>query len=143
MEQMTFSFADLITGYVTQYNPNEKSFGLKTSDGREYKAYISPAAYAQITRNLGEGWRSAEIERMLVPGQHVFAYGVFYPKGDGHKFEVKSIVFPGESPDKYRHEEQDWWINQVRSIAECYLRWQFGYPENPVDYREYRTMLKL
>lgn len=142
-EQMTFSFSDLITGYVTQYNPNEKSFGLKTSDGREYKAYISPAAYAQITRNLGEGWRTAEFQRMLVPGQHVFAYGVFYPKGDGYKFEVKNMVFPGDGPDKYRHEEQDWWINQVRSIAECYLKWQFGYPENPVDYSEYRTMLKL
>jgi mannose/cellobiose epimerase-like protein (N-acyl-D-glucosamine 2-epimerase family) len=143
MEQMSFSFADLIAGYVTNYDPNSKTFGLKTSDGREYKIYLSPSTYAQITRNLEQGWISADFEKMLVPGQLVYAYGVFYPKGDGHKFEVKSMVFPGSEPEKYRHEEQDWWIQQVRSIADCYLKWQFGYPENPVDYKEYRTMLRL
>ena len=76
-------------------------------------------------------------------GQYVFAYGVFYPSADGTRFEVKSLVFPGEKPGHYRHEEPDWWIKQVRSIADCYLRWQFGYPEKPIDFREYRTFLHL
>ncbi|WRH67806.1 MAG: AGE family epimerase/isomerase [Planktothrix sp. GU0601_MAG3] len=80
---------------------------------------------------------------LLHPGQHVFAYGVFYPKEGSLKFEVKSMVFPGEAVEKYRHEEPDWWIKQVRSIADCYLKWQFGYPKNAIDYKEYRTMLKL
>ena len=80
---------------------------------------------------------------MLEEGQYVFAYGVFYPTSDGTRFEVKSLVFPGEKPGHYRHEEPDWWIKQVRSIADCYLRWQFGYPEKPIDFREYRTFLHL
>ncbi len=94
---------------------------------------------------MEEGYIDAtsRFNELLEPGQHVFAYGVFYPKGDGHKFEVKSMVFPGDAPGKYRHEEQDWWINQVRSIGDCFLRWQFGYPKNEIDYKEYRTFLNL
>jgi len=65
------------------------------------------------------------------------------PTGEGHKFEVKSFVFPGEAPDKYRHEEQDWWVKQVRSIADSYLYWQFNYPENEIDYQDYRTFLRV
>lgn len=31
----------------------------------------------------------------------------------------------------------------MRSIADCYLKWQFDYPNQPIDYAAYRTMLKL
>lgn len=143
MDHTVFSFSDTIAGYVTSFNRSEKSFGLKTSDGREYKAYLSPTTYARISQNLDEGYINAEFPELLKPGQHVFAYGVFYPLGNGHKFEVKSMVFPGDEPNKYRHEEPDWWIKQVKSIADSYLGWQFGYPKKPIDYKEYRTMLKL
>ncbi|WP_333350811.1 AGE family epimerase/isomerase [Microcoleus sp. B3-A4] len=145
MERMNFSFSDTIGGYVTQFNRSDKSFGIKTSDGREYTAYLTPTTYGRITQNLEEPYLSAteRFAELLHPGQHVFAYGVFYPQGEGHKFEAKSLVFAGEAPENYRHEEPDWWIKQVRSIADCYLKWQFGYPKQPIDYKEYRTMLNL
>ncbi|WP_202798543.1 AGE family epimerase/isomerase [Microcoleus vaginatus] len=142
---MNFSFSDMIGGYVTNFNRSDKSFGIKTSDGREYTAYLTPTTYGRITQNLEEPYLSAteRFAELLHPGQHVFAYGVFYPQGEGHKFEAKSLVFAGEAPENYRHEEPDWWIKQVRSIADCYLKWQFGYPNQPIDYKEYRTMLNL
>ena len=145
MERMSFSFSDTITGYVTDFNRSDKSFGIKTSDGREFQAYLTPTTFARIAQNLGEPYNDCtqRLGEMLKPGQHVFAYGIFYPQGEGHKFEVKFFVFPGDAPGKYRHEESDWWVKQVHSIASCYLKWQFGYPEKPIDYREYRTYLNL
>jgi mannose/cellobiose epimerase-like protein (N-acyl-D-glucosamine 2-epimerase family) len=145
VNELAFTFSDLIAGYVTDFNRAEKAFGLRTSDGREFKASLTPSTYARISQNLEEPYQdcTARIGEMLVDGQYVFAYGVFYPAAGGTRFEVKSLVFPGEKPGVYRHEEPDWWINQVRSIADCYLRWEFGYPEKPIDFREYRTFLHL
>lgn len=145
MDQVNFSFSDTITGYVTHFNRTEKCFGLKTSDGREFQAYLTPTTFGRITQNLEEPYQdcTGRFAELLVPGQHVFAYGIFYPQGDGFKFEVKSMIFPGEAPTAYRHEEPDWWVKQVRSIADSYLKWQFSYPDNEIDYREYRTYLHL
>ncbi|MFB2837202.1 AGE family epimerase/isomerase [Floridanema evergladense] len=145
MERMNFTFSDTIGGYVTHFDRHNKCFGIKTSDGREYTAYLTPTAWGRIAQNLGESYIDAtqRLAELLTPGQHIFAYGVFYPQGDGHKFEVKSFVFPGEAPNKYRHEEPDWWVTQIKSLADCYLKWQFGYPETEIDYHNYRTMLNL
>ncbi|OUL22250.1 AGE family epimerase/isomerase [Nostoc sp. 106C] len=145
MNKLSFSFSDTITGYVTDFNSSDKSFGIKTSDEREYRAYLTPTVYARIAQNLEEPYRdcTGDIEKLLVPGQHVFAYGIFYPQGDDHKFEVKSLVFPSDKPGVYRHEEPDWWVKQIRSIADSYLRWQFNYPDREIDYHEYRTYLHL
>jgi len=145
MDHTSFSFSDTIAGYVTNFNRADKSFGIRTSDGREYTAYLTDTAYGRIYQNLEESYNDAtsRFAELLSPGQHVFAYGIFYPQGEGHKFEVKSLVFPGETVGQYRHEEQDWWVKQVRSIADSYLRWQFGYPDQPIDYKEYRTYLNL
>jgi mannose/cellobiose epimerase-like protein (N-acyl-D-glucosamine 2-epimerase family) len=52
-------------------------------------------------------------------------------------------VLPGESPDQYRHEEPGWWITQIQAIADSYMRWQFDYPNQPVDFANYRTILHL
>jgi mannose/cellobiose epimerase-like protein (N-acyl-D-glucosamine 2-epimerase family) len=145
VNELAFTFSDLIAGYVTHFNRAQKIFGLRTSDGREFEASLTPSTYARISQNLEEAYQdcTARIGEMLETGQYLFAYGVFYPSANGTRFEVKSLVFPGEKPGSYRHEEPDWWVNQVRSIADCYLRWQFGFPEKPIDFREYRTFLHL
>jgi mannose/cellobiose epimerase-like protein (N-acyl-D-glucosamine 2-epimerase family) len=145
MDHMSFSFSDTIAGYVTHFDRANKSFGIKTSDGREYKAHLTPTAYGRIAQNLEEPYMdcTGRFGELLTPGQHVFAYGVFYPQGDSHRFDVKFMVFPGEGIGNYRHEEPDWWVKQIRSIAACYLKWQFNYPNEPVDYARYRTMLNL
>jgi mannose/cellobiose epimerase-like protein (N-acyl-D-glucosamine 2-epimerase family) len=145
MDHMSFSFSDTIGGYVTQFDRTHKVFGIKTSDGREFQASLTPTTYARISQNLEEGYKdcTGRIGELLKPGQHLFAYGTFAPQGAEYRFDVQSLVFPGESPDDYRHEESDWWVKQVRSIADSYLKWQFNYPESEINYKEYRTYLNL
>jgi mannose/cellobiose epimerase-like protein (N-acyl-D-glucosamine 2-epimerase family) len=145
MNKVDFTFSDSIGGYVTKFDRAAKTFGIRTSDGREFVAQLTPTTYARIAQNLEEPYAdcTGRLAEMLVPGQHVFAYGVFYPQGDGFAFEAKALAFPGEGAGHYRHEEPDWWVRQVRSIADSYLKWQFNYPERPIDYREYRTFLHL
>ncbi|MBW4481318.1 MAG: AGE family epimerase/isomerase [Tildeniella torsiva UHER 1998/13D] len=145
MTAVGFSFSDTIAGYVTQFDRQEKCFQVKTSDGREYTIYLTDTVYGRIAQNLNEPYLdcTGRLGELLTPGIHVFAYGVFYPQGDGHKFEAKALVFPGEAPDTYRHEEPAWWVSQITSITDCYLKWQFGYPNQEIDYANYRTMLHL
>ncbi|MDP9313438.1 MAG: AGE family epimerase/isomerase [Chloroflexota bacterium] len=146
MDNMHFTFSDTIAGYVTAANLVEKHFDIRTSDGRQFRASLTATTSAQIIRNLGEPYidGSGRLRELLAPGQYLFAYGIFYPQGNDHLFEAKSLVFPGEGPNSWRPEDEEcWWIDQLRSIADCYLRWQFGYPSQPIDYREYRTYLHL
>jgi mannose/cellobiose epimerase-like protein (N-acyl-D-glucosamine 2-epimerase family) len=145
MSKIDFSFSDTIAGYVTHFNRSDKSFGIETSDGREFTAHLTPTAYGRIAQNLEEPYNdcTGRFAELLTPGQHVFVHGVFYPQTDSHRFDVKFMVFPGEAPSDYRHEEADWWVKQIRSIADSYLKWQFNYPNNDIDYHDYRTYLHL
>ena len=146
--EFNFTFSDTIAGYVTDFNLQERRFKLKTSDNREFTAYISHNCYARYVRNLNEGYQDAtgDINRLLaLPRQMVFAYGTFYPgAGDeGGIFQTQWMIFPGKGPGKYRHEEPDWWINQIEAIGHSYLKWQFDHPQQEINYDVYRTMLHL
>ncbi len=146
--EINFTFSDTIAGYVTDFNLSERSFKLKTSDAREFKAFLTDNCYARYARNLNEGYQDAtgDIYKLLaLPRQMVFAYGTFYPANEQSEtiFQAQWLVFPGKGPGIYRHEEPDWWINQIDSIAHSYLNWQFNHPLAPIDYSKYRTMLHL
>ncbi len=145
MNKIDFTFSDTVAGYVTHFDRKERSFGMSTSDGRQFKAFLTPTSYARCTQNLDEPYSDAtnRLAEFLTPGQLVYAYGVFYPENDDNRFEVNWMVFPGNQQGEYRHEEADWWIKQVHSIASSYIKWQFNYPEKPIDWREYRTFLHL
>ncbi|MCK6577724.1 MAG: AGE family epimerase/isomerase [Anaerolineae bacterium] len=144
MNDLNFTFSDLIAGYVSHFNRTDRTVQLTTSDGRQYTGKLTDNVYARFSQNLGEGWPDAtgRLGQLLVPGQLVYAYGIFYPE-DTNKFEIKNFVFPGDGPSVYRHEEPDWWIKQVDQIANSYLHWQFNWPNEPIDYRNYRTFLHL
>ena len=145
MGQLKFTFSDTIAGYVTSFNRTERSFSLKTSEGREYTLFITPMTYARVTQNLDEGYIDAtgRLGELLDKGNLVYAYCIYYPKGDDYRIEVKSMIFPGNEVGSYRHEEPDWWVKQVRAIADSYLKWQFNYPETPINFKNYRTFLHL
>jgi mannose/cellobiose epimerase-like protein (N-acyl-D-glucosamine 2-epimerase family) len=145
MSDLGFTYSDTIAGYVMQFSRTEKYFDLKTSDGREFRIHLTPTTYAQFSRNIEEPYADASggLAELLSPGQYLYAHGIFYPETAGARFEAKFLVFPGRSADSYHHEEPEWWINQIRSIADSYLKWQFGYPDNEIDYHEYRTFLHL
>ncbi|HOZ29679.1 MAG TPA: AGE family epimerase/isomerase [Bacteroidales bacterium] len=146
--EINFTFSDTIAGYVSNYNKNDRTFKLTTSDNREFTAYVSDNCFARYVRNLNEGYQDASgdmFKLLSMQNQMIFAYGSFYPvegKSQGI-FQVQWIVFPGKNPNSYRHEEPDWWVNQIDSIAQSYLKWQFEFPEKPIDYKIYRTMLHL
>ena len=136
-----FAFSDLIAGYVTNFDSGTDIFGLKTTDGREFQAKLTPTSYAKLVQNLDEAYPDATgaMRSMLVPGRYVFTYGVFYP--DSSIFEAKQIVFVGRQADDYIFEKSNWWVHQVRSLANFYVKAQFAGEE--IDYRNYRTTLSL
>ena len=140
-----FTFSDTIAGYVHKPIRAERSFGLETSDGQQYRVHLASNAYARITQNLGESYIdcTSRMAELLDEGQFVYVYGIFYPEGDAGYFEAKSLVFPGDNPDRYRHEEPDWWVNQLNAIASSYMRWQFNHPQWDIDFKNYRTILHL
>ena len=145
MNNLTFTFSDLISGYVTSYNEAEKLIGIKTSDGREFEAKLTGNTYAKLSQNLGEDWpdRSGELHKLLVPGQMIFVYGTFFPENKV-KFEVNYIVFAGDGKDQYRYaDEPGWWIKQIDQIASSYCEWQFNAPTQDIDYNNYRTIINL
>ncbi len=141
MSHINFPISDLIAGYVTHFDPENDIFGVKTSDGREFHAALSPMTYAKLVQNLEEPYPDATgaMRSMLVPGRYLFAYGIFYP--DSSKFEAKQIVFVGRTETDYVFEKPHWWIKQIQSLADFYLKAQFG--EEEIDYRNYRTDLTL
>ena len=143
MNTMKFEFSDLIAGYVTRFDKEKKTFGLKTTDGREFSVKLTQNTYARRIRNLEEPYSdcTGQLAELLTAGQYLFAYGIFYPEKDGHVFEAKGLDFPGSKLGKYRFEEPDWWIKQARSIADFFIKAQFLGKE--IDYRNYRTFLKL
>jgi mannose/cellobiose epimerase-like protein (N-acyl-D-glucosamine 2-epimerase family) len=143
MEHLGFSFSDTIAGYVTNFDRNGRNFGLKTTDGREFQVALTETTYAELVRNLGEPYSdaTAQLYQMLVPGRYLFAYGIFYPEKGEHKFEAKHITLVGRGENEYRFENPDWWVNQIRSLGDFYLRAQFG--DGNIDYRNYRTSLSV
>ena len=143
MNEIKFTFSDTIAGYVTSYNRETDTFGLRTSGGTEFQVKLKDNTYAQLVRNLGEPYQDStgQMREMLVAGRYLFTYGIFYPEAGGNVFEAQFIVFVGRKPDEYLPEKQDWWINQIRELGDFYLRAQF--PDGQVNYDNYRTTISL
>jgi mannose/cellobiose epimerase-like protein (N-acyl-D-glucosamine 2-epimerase family) len=138
-----FSFADTLAGYVTGFDPARGCFGLKTTDGREFEVGLTATLSAEIVHNLDRPYLDAAgaVHEMLVPGRYLFAHGMFYAERDGLTFEAHRLIFLGQAVDEFSFESPDWWVSQVASLGDFYLRSQFQ--DGRVDYRDYRTTLTL
>jgi mannose/cellobiose epimerase-like protein (N-acyl-D-glucosamine 2-epimerase family)/anti-anti-sigma regulatory factor len=146
VNEIDFTFSDLIAGYVTGFDPDTDTVGLHTSDGRPFAARLTPTTVAEMLRNLGEAYvdASAQLRGLLQPGRFVHVYGVFYPgEANGTAFEAKHVLLFGKEADEYRFESPDWWQRQVRAIGDFYLQAEFGGPATAYDYRGYRTDLSM
>jgi anti-anti-sigma factor len=146
MNNINFSFSDMLAGYVTDFDPHQGAFGtfgLKTSDGRNFKICLTSTTYSQLVRNLEEPYYdcTSQMAAMLVPNRYIFVYGIFYFEAEQHKFEAKQIVFLGRKENEYLFEKQDWWVKQIQSLANFYLKAQFE--DGEIDYRNYRTGIGL
>ncbi len=143
MNEISFTFSDLISGYVTQFDRGTDTYTVKTSGGQEFQIKLKSNTYAQVVRNLGDPYQDStgSMRDMLVPGRFLYTYGVFYPEASGPVFEAQFILFLGRKADEYVIERPDWWVKQIGEIGDFYLQAQFG--DAPVDYRGYRTLIKL
>ena len=143
---MQFEFTDLIAGYVKEFDKETGSFTLTTSDGREFRVYLTDTTYARLMRNLDEPYQDCTglMHQMLAQdGRMVFAFGIFYPQHDGtFQFEAKSLDFPEKELGKYRFEESGWWQKQAKSICDFFVKAQFG-STGDINYENYRTNVNL
>lgn len=142
MVQANFEFSDTIAGYVTGFDYAKNVFGLKTSDGREFKVKLASSTYAELVRNLGESYVdcTGQMRDMLETGRFLYAYGLFYPDA-GDTMEAEHLIFVGRGENEFIFERQDWWIKQIQQLAAFYLKSQFG--DDVIDFANYRTMLDL
>jgi mannose/cellobiose epimerase-like protein (N-acyl-D-glucosamine 2-epimerase family) len=138
-----FTWSDTIAGYVTGYAADRRLVEVSTSDGRTFAAELDETTVAEFLHNLGDPYVDAtgHLADMLVPGQYVLLYGIFYPVGDDLLFTVKHVYLMGRGPGDYNFEDPRWWTRQIDQLAGFYRRAQFG--TGPVDYAEYRTILRL
>src|ERR1700730_10677458 len=143
VEKMQFTFSDMIAGYVTSFEKGKKIFTLKTAENQEFQIKLTDTTYAELLRNLGEPFQDpgVALENLLMPGRYLFACGIFYPEKGVLRFEAKRIILAGRNKDEYRFETPDWWVQQIRALADFYFNAQF--PDGVVDYRNYRTHLTL
>jgi mannose/cellobiose epimerase-like protein (N-acyl-D-glucosamine 2-epimerase family) len=139
----TFSFSDLVAGYVTGYDPDRRLVDLRTSDGHPVRADLTNLSSAEFLRNLGDPYVDAgsHVDDLLTPGTQLFVYGVFYPESGPDVIDAKRLVFLGRRAGEYNFEEPGWWVRQLVELARFYRRAQFG--EGDIDYSDYRTMLRL
>jgi anti-anti-sigma factor len=140
---MHFTFSDLIAGTVVSYEADDDVFTLRTIDGREFPVRLTGQTFAEVVRNLGEAYIDAtgQMRDMLDRGRMLYVYGLFYPEGGDTIFEAKRIVFVGRTSHDFVFERPNWWVNQVREVADFYLRAQW--PSGEIDYREYRTRITI
>ncbi|MEW5871008.1 MAG: AGE family epimerase/isomerase [Chloroflexota bacterium] len=143
MNEIKFTFSDTIAGYVTRYDREADRFGLRTSDGREYTVQMKSNTYAQLVRNLGDPYQDStgSMREMLTAGRYLFVYGIFYPEQGDFNFEAQFIIFVGRKPKEFFPERSDWWVKQIASLGDFYLRAQF--PDGQVNYDNYRTSIQL
>ncbi len=145
MNNMNFTFSDTVAGYVQKYDKEADVFSLKTSDSREYSVKLKTDTYGWIANNLQEPrvWTSGDqIRSMLVPGRFMYIYGIYYPEGGDFTFEAQSVIFVGAKKNSYAFERPDWWVKQIVSLGDFYIRAQFGGPDS-IDFRDYRTIINL
>ena len=57
--KMQFEFTDLISGYVSNFSEQKKTFTLTTSDGRAFEVALTDTTFARLMRNLDEPYQDA------------------------------------------------------------------------------------
>ncbi len=142
-DKMRFTFSDTVAGYVTSFDRDSDLFTLKTSGGEEYTVKFAANTYAQFIRNLGDPYHDAtgQMREMLVPGRYLFVYGIYYPEHGEYTFEAQFLLFVGRHTNDFVFERPDWWVKQIQSLGNFYLKAQFR--GEPVNYDNYRTTITL
>src|SRR5438876_850296 len=80
MDKLSWTSSDTIAGYVTSFERDKKTFGLRTNDDREFQVKLTDATYAELVQNLDEPFQDPRtpLESIITPGRYLFACGIFY-----------------------------------------------------------------
>ena len=60
MNQASFTFSDTIAGYVTGFDRQTDTYGVRTSGGQEFAIKLKSNTYAQLVRNLGDPYQDCD-----------------------------------------------------------------------------------
>ncbi|MEO5356764.1 MAG: AGE family epimerase/isomerase [Nitrospirae bacterium YQR-1] len=136
-----------VTGYVRKKYNAAGMFEIAANSGDVFEAFITGDTYFYMVRNTDLLDRdrtdytvSDKLDRYIAEKQLVSAYGIIIIHDDKTRFDVKSVVIFGNSPDKYVFEEGHWWLSQITSFADTWLQRQFGLGDT-FDFTGYRTNL--
>jgi mannose/cellobiose epimerase-like protein (N-acyl-D-glucosamine 2-epimerase family) len=143
-DNLAFTWADTISGYIVSFDQDTQTIELETSDKRRFNVELDGTS-AELLRNLGEPYldASGHLYDLLTPGRYIIAYGIFYPTSTGNlRYVAKSLQLMGRGKSDYNFEDASWWTRQIDQLASFYRRAQFGQNQG-VDYRNYRTELHL
>ena len=143
---MDFTFSDTVFGYIDAEDGAKGTFVVETLDGRKVSGQLTNTCYAKYTFNLNEDWHDAggDMHKLIkTKGVPVFAYGTYYPSSGGPIFDAQYLIFPANENLEYSQEDGDWWVNQARAIADFYVKSQFNYPAEEIDFNNYQTSLLL
>ena len=140
--RMHFTFSDTIAGSVVAYQADEDTFTLRTIDGREFEVALtsarrSPRSSATSARPTST--RPARCATCSTAGASSSPTGSSTPRATTRVFEAKHIVFVGRTPHDFVFERPDWWVQQIREVADFYLQAQW--PDGNIDYADYRTQI--
>lgn len=130
-------FSDLLAGAVRRVDPAAGTFALATAAGTTFTVHLTGRTRAALLRNLGEPERTVRgpWTAQLSPGRALAVYGTFFP-AQAHRFEAQEVWFPASAAGLYRFEEPGWWVDQLRQLADFYMKSQL--PQGP-DWRSFRT----
>ena len=100
-----------------------------------------------MLRNLGDAYVDAttQLPSMLEHGRLVHAYGVFYPcdSRPGPRSTSSTCSSRQGTPTSSSSSQPSWWGQQVRKLADFYLRRRVRPGSTTFDYRHYRTDLTM
>ena len=142
--RMHFTFSDTIAGSVVAYQADEDTFTLRTIDGREFEVALTNQTFAEVIRNLGEAYIDATRldARHARPRPDALRLRDLLPRGRRHRRSRRSTSSSSAARSHdFVFERPDWWVDQIREIADFYIRAQF--PDGNIDFAEYRTRLNL
>ncbi len=145
MNNINFTFSDTLAGYVQSFDKDKDQLVIKAPDGRDFSVKLKSNTYGWIANNLEEPrqWTSSDqIRAMLAAGRFLYLYGIFYPEGGDFAFEAQYVIFMGAKENSFGFERPDWWVKQIISLGDFYIRAEFGGPDT-INFRDYRTIINL
>ncbi|MBF0410244.1 MAG: AGE family epimerase/isomerase [Candidatus Riflebacteria bacterium] len=136
--------SDLFYGTISSISESDRhSFFITLPSGKTVEILFTDETSVETLRNLDEApiYPKEPITKHILPGRHVSVLGLIYADKNPPEIEARKILFLEDETGNLRFMHGSWWINQIKSVGDFYLRAQF--PDGKIDYTKYRTNLRL